>query len=59
MFFKACFFTFIKLNGEGASPLPIPHPLEKFLFKKESDNVCELEGGCPVNGIASENTMQR
>ena len=36
---------------------PIPHPLEKFLFKKENDNVCELKGGCPVNGIASENPM--
>jgi len=21
--------------------LPIPHPLEKFLFKKENDNVCQ------------------
>jgi len=39
--------------GEGAC-LPIPHPLEKFLFKKENDNVCKLKGGCPVNGIASE-----
>jgi len=39
--------------GRGASPLPIPHPLEKFLFKK-SDNVCEFKGGCPVNGMASE-----
>jgi len=59
MFFKACFFIFIKLNGEGASPLPIPHPLEKFLFKKENDNVCELKGGRRVNGIASELPMQR
>jgi len=55
MFFKACCFTFIKLNGEGACPLPISHPLEKFLFKKENDNVCELKG----NGIASELPMQR
>jgi len=31
------FFIIIKLNGEGASP--IPHPVERFLFKKESDNV--------------------
>jgi len=59
MFFKACFFIFIEINGEGASPLPIPQPLEKFLFKKESDNVCEFKGGCPVNEIASENPMQR
>jgi len=53
------FCIFIKLNGEGASPLPIPHCLEKYLFKKETDNVCELKGGCPVNGIASENPMQK
>jgi len=44
MFFIACFFIIIKLNGEGASPLPIPHLLERFLFKKENDNVCELKG---------------
>ena len=37
----------------------IPHPLEKFLFKKESDNVCEFKGGGPINGIASENPVQR
>jgi len=55
MFFKACFCIFIKLNAEGASPLPI----EKYLFKKENANVCEFKGGCPVNGIASENPMQR
>ena len=24
--------------------IPIPYPLEKFLFKKENDNVCELKG---------------
>jgi len=30
------------------SHLPMPHPLEKFLFKKENDNACELK----VNGIA-------
>ena len=42
MFFIACFLIIIKLNGEGASPLSIPHPLETFLFKKENDNVCEL-----------------
>jgi len=59
MFFKACFLFFIKLNGEGASPLPIPHPLEKFLFKEENDNVCELKGGRPVIGIASELPVQR
>jgi len=46
------FYFFIKLNGE------IPHPFEKFLFKK-NDNVSELKGGCPVNGIASELPMQR
>jgi len=45
MFVIACFFIIIKFNGEGASPLPIPHPLERFLFKKENDNVCELKGG--------------
>jgi len=54
MFFKAFFFIFIKLNGKGASPLPILHPLDKFLFKKQNDNVCELKGRCPVIGIASE-----
>jgi len=53
------FFIFIKLNGEGASPLHIPHSLEKFLFNKESDNECEFKGGCPVNGIALELPMQR
>jgi len=56
MFFKACFFNFYKIKwgmGRGAC-LPIPDPLEKFLFKKENDNACELKGGCPVNGIASE-----
>jgi len=57
---KACFLFIIYLNGEGASPLPIPHPLEKFLFKIENDNVCELKGGWrPVNGIASELPVQR
>ena len=45
--------------GEGACPLPILYPLEKFLFKKENDNVCELKGGRPLNGIASELPMQR
>ena len=30
-----------------------------FLFKIENDNVCELKGGRPVNGIASELPMQR
>jgi len=56
MFFKACFFKFfIKLNGEGAST----PPLEKFLFKKENDNVCKLKGGRPVNRIVSELPMQR
>ena len=39
MFFKVCFlFFFINLNG-------VSHPVEKFLFKKENDNVCELKGG--------------
>jgi len=45
MFFKACILKKINLNGEGASPLPTAHPIEKFLFKKENDNVCELKGG--------------
>jgi len=31
---QSVLFIFTKLNGEGASPLPIPHLLEKFLFKK-------------------------
>jgi len=44
MFFKACCFIVIKLNGKGARPLLIPHLLEKFLFKKENDNVCEKGG---------------
>jgi len=26
---------------------------------QENDNVCELKGGFPVNGIASVNPMQR
>ena len=30
-----------------------------FLFKIENDNVCELKGGRPVNGIASELPMLR
>jgi len=51
MFFKACFL--IKSNGD-----PIPHLLEKFLFKTGNDNVCELKGGRPVNGIASELTCR-
>jgi len=51
-------FYFYKIKCEGASPLPIPHPLEKFLFKKENDNVCELKGGVQY-GIASELPMQR
>ena len=33
--------------------------LKFFLFKKGNDNVCELKGGRPVNGIASELPMQR
>jgi len=53
------FFIFIKLNEEGASPLPIHNPLENFLFKKENDNVYEFKGGRPVNGIASKLPMQR
>jgi len=43
MFFKT-FLFFYKFKWGGASPLHIPHPLEKFLFKKENDNVCELKG---------------
>ena len=42
MFFKACCFIFYKIKwGEGK---PIPCPLEKFLFAKGNDNVCELKG---------------
>jgi len=40
----------------GSSPYPTP--VERFLFKKENDNVCELKGGRPVNGIAAELPMQ-
>jgi len=58
MFFKACFFIFIKLNGKGASPLPIPTSLKSFYLKKKMI-MCELKGGHPVNGIASELPMQR
>jgi len=47
------FFNFYKIKSH------LPHPLEKFLIKKENDNVCELKGGCAVNGTASENPMQR
>jgi len=44
MFFKARFLK-ISLNGEGASPLLIPHPLKSFYLKKENDNMCESKGG--------------
>ena len=40
--------------GRGQATL-----FEKFLFKKENDNVCELKGGCPINGIALELPVQR
>jgi len=50
MFFKACCFIFYKIKWGGGKP--IPYPLEKFLFEKGNDNVCELKGGRPVNGIA-------
>ena len=53
MFFKACCYIFIKLNGEGARPLLIPHPFEKFLFRKENDNVCER------NCIGTSNAKNR
>jgi len=46
--FRGLLFYFYKIKWGGASPLAIPHPVEKFLFKKENDNVCELKGGCPV-----------
>jgi len=53
------FFYFYKIKwGEGKPPPHTP-PFEKFLFKKENDNVCESKGGCPVNEIASENPMKR
>ena len=48
MFFK----IFYKIKWGGGKPPPHTHPLEKFLFKKENDNACELKGGRPVNGIA-------
>ena len=44
--------------GRGKPPSHT-QPLEKFLFKKENDNVCELKGGRPVNGIALELPVQR
>ena len=47
-----------KIKWGGGKPPPHTNPLEKFLFLK-NDNVCKLKGGCPVNGIASENPMQR
>jgi len=56
MFFKACLKKFFKinLNGEGASPL------EKFLFKKENDNVCELKGASSKrNCIGTSNAQKR
>jgi len=57
MFLKACCFIFTKIKWGGASPLSIPHPLERFLLKKE--NGVRVKGGRPVNGIASELPMQR
>ena len=59
MFFKACFFYFYKIKWGGDNPPPHTPLLEKFLFKKENDNACELKGGCPINGIALELPMQR
>jgi len=47
------FLFFYQFKWGGASPVPIPHLLEKFLLKKENDNVCEL------NEIASELPMQK
>jgi len=32
---QSVFFIFIKLNGEGASPLPIPTSLKSFYLKKK------------------------
>jgi len=52
-------FYFYKIKWGGDKPPPHTPPLEKFVFKKENDNVCELKGGRPVNGIASELPMQR
>jgi len=31
------FFYIIKLNGEGASPLPITHPLERFYWGSDGN----------------------
>ena len=45
--------------GRGLAPSPYSTPMKIFLFKKGNDNVCELKGGRPVNGIASELPMQR
>jgi len=39
----------------GQAPSPYPTSLKSFYLK----NVYEVKGGCPVNGIASENPMQR
>ena len=48
---QSVFFYFYRNKWGGGKPPP--HTPEKFLFKKENDNVCELKGGCPVNGIVS------
>jgi len=38
-------FYFYKIKRGGGKPPPHTHRLEKLLFKKENDNVCELNGG--------------
>jgi len=38
-------FYFYKIKWRGGKPPPHTHPLEKFLFKKGNDNLCELKGG--------------
>jgi len=39
------FYFFYKIKWGGGKPPPHTLLLEKFLFKKENDNVCELKGG--------------
>jgi len=56
--FKKIFFY--KFKWGGASPLPIFHPLDKFLFKKGNDNVCELKGASSKrNCIGTFNAKKR
>jgi len=44
--------------GRGQAASPYPTSLKSFYLKKKMI-MCELKGGHPVNGIASELPMQR